>query len=203
MNILKKGFTYYVLSTVFIALILMLYIKGDVIAPMLDFSGWVFFITSCISHSAILLLVLWLVFFLPWALLRRERLAKGLYIGSVSILAILAFINMQVYKIYRFHINGFIINMLTGPAAGDIFDFDAKLFLSEGLLLVVILLVTIGLWMACVWMAPRWSRRHTIGAIVSLTAFLLVANGCYMYGSFVMKPSIVKSTKLIPYYFPL
>jgi len=203
MKLIKEGFLYYICSTLLLALMFMCYIPGSSVMESMDALGWLFFLTSCVAHAAVLLLAVWLLFFLPWALLRWRRVAITLLVDSFSLLGMLAFVNLQVYKIYRFHINGFIINMLTGPAAGDIFDFDAKLFLSEGLLLVVILLVTISLWMACVWMAPRWSRRHTIGAIVSLTAFLLVANGCYMYGSFVMKPSIVKSTKLIPYYFPL
>ena len=141
MNTLKKGFTYYVLGTIFISLILMFYIKGDVIISMLDFSGWVFFISSCISHSAILLLALWLIFFMPWSLLRKNILAMGLFVSAVSILAILAFINMQVYKIYRFHINGFIINMLTGPNAGDIFDFSPYLYLTEGISLLFVLAI--------------------------------------------------------------
>ena len=168
MNILKKGFTYYVLGTIFLSIILMFYIKGDVIAPMLDLSGWVFFITSCISHSAILLLALWLVFFLPWALLKKERLAAGLFIGSVSILAILAFINMQVYKIYRFHINGFIINMLTGPNAGDIFDFSPYLYLTEGISLIFVIVACIGLWPAATWLSSRIRKTKILCLSIKL-----------------------------------
>ena len=198
MNILKKGFTYYVLGTIFISLILMFYIKGDVIISMLDFTGWVFFITSCISHSAILLLALWLIFFLPWALLRKNKLATGLFISAVSILAILAFINMQVYKIYRFHINGFIINMLTGPNAGDIFDFSPYLYLTEGISLLLVIAACIGLWPAATYLSSRIKKKGIIALSTILIGVTLIANGIHVYGSFVAKPSILQSVRLVP-----
>lgn len=203
MKLIKEGFIYYLCSTLLLAVLLMCYIVGSSVSDSMDALGWLFFLTSCVGHAAVVLMALWLLFFVPWALLRWRRVAVFLLVGSFALLGMLAFVNLQVYKIYRFHINGFILNMLTGPAAGDIFDFDTKLYLSEGLLLVVILMVMIGLWRACVWMAPRWRTHHHLYAAIGFIAMLLVANGCYMYGSFVMKPSVVKSAKLIPYYFPL
>lgn len=203
MQLMKEGFIYYVCSTLLLAVLLMCYIAGSSVSESMDALGWLFFLTSCVGHSAVVLMALWLLFFFPWALLRWRRVAVFLLVGSFALLGMLAFVNLQVFKIYRFHINGFIFNMLTGPAAGDIFDFDTKLYLSEGLLLVVILMVMIVLWRVCVWMAPRWRTHHHLYSAIGFIAILLVANGCYMYGSFVMKPTVVKSAKLIPYYFPL
>ena len=181
----------------------MFYIKGDVIVPMLDLSGWIFFVTSCISHSAILLLALWLIFFLPLALLKKERWAVGLFVGAVSILATMAFINMQVYKIYRFHINGFIINMITGPNAGDIFDFSPYLYLTEGLSLLIVIGICIALWPAAKWLSQRIRKKGVTILIATLVGITLIANGIHVYGSFVAKPSILQSVRLVPYYFPL
>ena len=165
------------------------YVKGDVIVPMLDLSGWIFFVTSCISHSAILLLALWLIFFLPLALLKKERWAVGLFVGAVSILATMAFINMQVYKIYRFHINGFIINMITGPNAGDIFDFSPYLYLTEGLSLLIVIGICIALWPAAKWLSQRIRKKGVTILIATLVGITLIANGIHVYGSFVAKPS--------------
>ena len=190
MNLIKQGFIYYLLATIFGGLLLMFYIQGDSVVASMDAAGWLFFVTSCLSHAAILLLALWLVFFLPWALLKLRRLAATLLITATSLLMMVGFVNMQVYKIYRFHLNGFILNMLTGPGAGDIFDFDWKLYLTEGLFLAVIV-------------GQRWQKRHTTVSILSLVGTLLIANGIHVYGSFVVKPSIIKSVKLVPYYFPL
>jgi membrane-anchored protein YejM (alkaline phosphatase superfamily) len=203
MKLVKQGFIYYVLATLLGGLLLMFYIEGDSVVEAMDAVGWLFYVTSCLSHAAILLLALWLVLFLPWALLKLRRLAATLLVTATSLLMMTGFINMQVYKIYRFHLNGFILNMLTGPGAGDIFDFDWKLFVTEALFLAVIIALCIGGW----WLSGRllqyWQKRHTLMAILSLLATLLIANGIHVYGSFVVKPSIIKSVKLVPYYFPL
>ena len=203
MNLIKQGFIYYLLATIFGGLLLMFYIQGDSVVASMDAAGWLFFVTSCLSHAAILLLALWLVFFLPWALLKLRRLAATLLITATSLLMMVGFVNMQVYKIYRFHLNGFILNMLTGPGAGDIFDFDWKLYLTEGLFLAVIVGLCIGGWWLSGRIVRQWKKRHTVVSILSLVATLLIANGIHVYGSFVVKPSIIKSVKLVPYYFPL
>ena len=177
----------------------MFYIKGDTVCDSMDAVGWVFYLTSCLSHTAIVMLVLWLVLYLPWALLRLHRLAATLLVTGTTLLTALAFVNMQVYKIYRFHINGFILNMLTGPNAGDIFDFDAKLYLTEGMILAVIAALCIGGW----WLCKRLSSPVSSWLTLALALSLFVANGIYVYGSFVVRPSVIKSARLVPYYFPL
>lgn len=203
MKLVKQGFIYYLLATLMGGLLLMFYIQGDSIVEAMDATGCFFFVTSCLSHAAILLLALWLVFFLPWALLKLRKLAATLLITATSLLMMVGFVNMQVYKIYRFHLNGFILNMLTGPGAGDIFDFDWKLYLTEGLFLAVIVALCIGGWWLSGRIVHQWKKRHTVLAVLSLLATLLIANGIHVYGSFVVKPSIIKSVKLVPYYFPL
>ncbi len=203
MKQIKQGFIYYIIATLLAGLLLLFYIQGDPVGKSMDALGWLFFLTSCVSHAAIIMLALCLVLFLPWALLKLHRLAASLFVGGVSMLMMAGIVNMQVYKIYRFHINGFILNMLAGPNAGDIFDFDTSLYITECLALLAVVAVCIGGW----WVSGRivriWQRRHTLWAVFSLVATLLIANGCYVYGSFVVKPSVMKSAKQLPYYFPL
>ena len=203
MNLIKQGFIYYLLATIFGGLLLMFYIQGDSVVASMDAAGWLFFVTSCLSHATILLLALWLVFFLPWALLKLRKVAATILITATSLLLMVGFVNMQVYKIYRFHLNGFILNMLTGPGAGDIFDFDWKLYITEGFFLTAIVALCIGGWWLSGRIAKHWKKRHTVISILSLVGTLLIANGIHVYGSFVVKPSIIKSVKLVPYYFPL
>lgn len=199
----QKGFIYYLLASLFIGLLFMFYIQGDIVAQQIDGWGWLFFLTSCLSHATILVLALYLVFFLPWVLMRLKRLAAILFVTAVSLLGILSFVNMQVYKIYRFHINGFILNMLTGPNPGDIFQFDTMLLLQEGLMFLLVAAVCVSLWFVAGWLSRFWKRRLSVYAIVLTTAILLIANGMHIYGAFVVKPSILMTTRLVPYYFPL
>ena len=203
MKQLKRGFFYYVLAVLLVGLLLMFYMQGDPVASSMDGLGWVFFTTSCLGHAAVVLLVVLLVCYVPWALLRWRRVAAVLMVTAVSLLTMVAFVNMQVYKIYRFHINGFILNMLTGPGAGDIFDFDTQLYITEGLIGLAIVAVCVALWWLSGWLDKRWRALHVKLCAAALLALLVVANGCYVYGSFVVKPSVMKSAQLVPYYFPL
>ena len=203
MKRLKQGFLYYLFATLLLGGLLMFYIKGDTVGDSMDAIGWVFYLTSCLSHAAIVMLALWLVLYLPWALLRLRRLAATLLVTGTTLLTALAFVNMQVYRIYRFHINGFILNMLTGPNAGDIFDFDAKLYLTEGLILTAIAALCIGGWWLCKRLSSSFPFSFSFWLTLSFPLSLLVANGIYVYGSFVVRPSVIKSARLVPYYFPL
>ena len=68
-----------------------------------------------------------------------------LLVTTTSLLAILIFLNMQVYHIYRFHINGMVLSMVMGEGASDIFVFSPLLYLKEGGLLALIALLCVGL----------------------------------------------------------
>ena len=203
MKSIKTAILYHFLSTLLVGTIFLCYAWGDAVVSGMDILGWLFFITSCFSHAALLLLAPLLVLCLPFSLMRLPRVAATLFAGSASLLAMVAFVNMQVYRIYRFHINGFILNLLTGPGAGDIFDFDVKLYLTEGLLLAAIAALCIALWPLAAKWSQRWGGKHFALSTSLLAVMLLIANGCHVYGSFVLKPSIVKSVRLVPYYFPL
>lgn len=204
MNTLQKtGFIYYLLASLFIGLLFSAYIIGDTVASQIDGWGWLFFLTSCLSHAALLVLALYLVAFLPWTLLRLRRLAATLFVVSVSVLGMLGFVNMQVYKIYRFHINGFILNMLTGPNPGDIFQFDGALLRQEGLLLAVIAAISVALWVAAGRLASHWGKKTCAWGAGLVAVLLLTANSLHVYGAFVVKPSILLTARLVPYYFPL
>jgi membrane-anchored protein YejM (alkaline phosphatase superfamily) len=199
----KKGFIYYLLASLFVGLLFVCYITGDAVTEQVDGWGWLFFLTSCLSHAALLVLALYLVFFLPWALLRLRRVAVTLFVTAVSLLGAVSFVNMQVYKIYRFHINGFILNMLTGPNPGDIFQFDTALLLQEGALLMGVVAVCVLLWIAAARLSRIWKRKVYIWGIATVTALLLTSNALHVYGAFVVKPSILLTARLVPYYFPL
>jgi len=200
---LTKGFIYYIITSLFLGCLFMCYIQGDSVVGKIDFVGWVFFIFSCISHAALLELALFLVLFLPLTLLRCRRVATTMFVSSVALLYAIVFLNMQVYKIYRFHINGFVLNMLTGPNPGDIFQFDESLVLREGITLLIIALVAVGAWWAARWLSQRWRRNYNHWAAGLLVFSLLVANGLHIYGAFVVKPSILLTARLVPYYFPI
>lgn len=57
----KQGFLFFAFSTLLIALQFGLYITDSSILGLMDLEGWLFFITSCISHAAMFALIPYLL----------------------------------------------------------------------------------------------------------------------------------------------
>lgn len=196
------GFMYFTAATVLFAVQLMMYMKGSPVAAMMDFGGWLFFVTSCVSHAACLALLPFLVLFTPFGLFGRYRTGGALMAVGVSLLSVLIFLNMQVYDIYRFHINGFVLNMVTGDGAGEIFTFDTMLYVKEVAFFLLLIAVSVGLWVAVLRYGGRVRRSvvwPVLGVVVGCTLF---AHVYHIYAAFMQKSSVIKSQRLIPYYFP-
>ena len=200
---LKEGFAYYCLLTTVITLMFIWYILNSQILGVMDFMGWMFYITSSISHAACLSLIIYIVY----ALIATTTLKKTAK-GAMSILAtlgiILCYVNEQVYQIYKFHINGFVINMVTGPGASQIFTFDTRLYIQYILYIILTTGACIGAW----WLVKAiikkgYVKGKNIGiAIAIMVGSTLFAHVYHIFASFYQKQSVIVSERLLPYYFP-
>lgn len=81
-DLFKSAYIYYLLAVALIGAIFFVAILGDSVLPAMDVTGWIFFVTSCLSHASILVLILLLIFFMPWSLLKMGRLATVLFVGN-------------------------------------------------------------------------------------------------------------------------
>ena len=197
----KQGFLFFAFSTLLIALQFGLYITDSSILGLMDLEGWLFFITSCISHAAMFALIPYLLS-LIFTFCRCTKTARIVQIVGIILLCIINYLNSQVYAIYHFHINGFVLSMVFGEGAGEIFNFDIMLYLKEIALFLVVAAIVIGVWYASYFL---WKKRQKAyawiiaGCIIGSTLF---AHLCHIYGAFYQQPSVMKSSALLPYYFP-
>lgn len=133
---------------------------------------------------------------------RCTKTARIVQIVGIILLCIINYLNSQVYAIYHFHINGFILNMVFGEGASEIFNFDIMLYLKEIALFLVVAAIVIGIWYVSylLWKKRQKAYAWTIaGCIIGSTLF---AHLCHIYGAFYQQPSVMKSSALLPYYFP-
>ena len=144
-NGLKQGFLFYAFSTILIAIQFGFYIVGSPVLDYMDFEGWVFFAASCVSHASQFALLPYLLGFLV-LLCRFPKTARVVQIVGVVLLCVLNYLNSQVYAIYHFHINGFVLSMVFGEGAGEIFNFDALLYLKEAGLFAIVAAIVVGVW---------------------------------------------------------
>lgn len=199
---LKPGFIYLAITTLIFFVQLVCYIWGSPVTSAMDAAGWAFYLTSCLSHGACLAIILWAVLCLPLSLARLPRVGGWVMSVGAALVSVLLFLNMQVYDIYRFHINGFVLNLVFGGGGSEIFTFDTALYLREGLLLAIFVALAIGAWIASMKLSRLCTRAFvwtTIGVMLGCT---LWAHGYHIYAAFMQKSSVLKSQRLIPYYFP-
>lgn len=201
LSALKRGFLFYVLSTLLIAIQFGFYIVGTTVLDFMDFEGWLFFMASCVSHASQFALIPFLAYVILSAC-KLRRLAVVTHVALVVVLCIVNYLNMQVFALYRFHINGFVLNMFFGDSAGEIFTFDTMLYVKEFAYFLLLAAVVIGLWWLSTMAWRRWHRAFAwlfAGIFVGCTLF---AHGWHVYASFMQHQSVVKSARLLPYYFP-
>lgn len=87
---------------------------------MMDVGGWMFYITAACSHAALWALIPYIVSLIVAITVRRHQAAAITHIILVSLLNILAYIDGSVYSLYKFHINGFVLNLLVGEGNSEI-----------------------------------------------------------------------------------
>lgn len=136
------------------------------------------------------------------AALRLPRIAKISHISLVAILAILLFLDHQVYAIYRFHINGFVLSMVFGEGASQIFNFDLMLYLKEGLAFLGVVLAVVVLEKGAGMLYAKRGKAYALPVILTFVGCTLFAHLWHIYASFNQHQSVTKSAQLLPYYFP-
>ena len=196
-------YAYYLTVSVFIGGILMLNIYGTPLVKEMDFVGWIFFFTSCLSHAAIIILPVLLIVLLAtlWKPLRKTGII--LFVSSVTVLAMLATLDMQVFHLYRFHINGIVLSLVFGGGGKEIFNFSTILYIKEILLLVFVGILPIILFFVIQKNINRITRKVVNIASICLILCCFFANAIHIYGHFTQNTSIMKARQVVPYYFPL
>lgn len=201
---LKQCFILYTLSTLVLAVQFMTYMGGgNSIAEIMDTEGWVFFAASCVSHASQIALVPFALGTLLVACRCGRKVSVAVQTAGMALLFALNYLNMQVYSIYRFHINGFVLSMVFGDSAAEIFTFSTALYLKEALALAGMAAMAVGLYMlsAVVW--KRFGRRFSVWAVAgSFIGCTLFAHLWHIYAAFYQHQSVMKSATLLPYYFP-
>lgn len=198
---LQRAFLFFFATTLVLAGQFLFALFGSTALEQMDAIGALFYLASCLSHAATWMLPSLLVALLCIAcrLGRVALIVQGLLAGIVVVLAGL---DAQIYAIYRFHINGFVLNMAFGPGAGEIFAFDSALLLKEGFLLLLLALLILGAYLASRWLWRRRGKAYLGWGLGLLLGATVLAHLVHIWGSFVSRPAIVQSAKLLPYYFP-
>ncbi len=179
----RKQLVYIILWTTFIngllaSLISLPAIMGSPLAGS-HYLSIIYLALQQIGHFQFLAFLLGIPLIAITVLLPHKRLILTLTALLFSAFMLLIFIDYAVFRLYRFHLNGMVWNMLTGGALEEIFVFDRSNILTViGFIVTIILAQTIILWL----LARRQSgNTNRFGWRVFFIVLLIQLGGQSLY----------------------
>jgi hypothetical protein len=173
---------------------------------------WVYARAAFLSTFAIFMILLGLIL---WPFTRLIKSPVQLFILPPTVLflfQVLLLADVHIYEIFRFHINGLVINTLTTEGVGDSVQVGgqtvATLFIYLGLLCF---LEWGGLWGLARYFSRRptrvarsaFQRKSPTLALILLSVTIVADKGIFAYANFYDMTSITRYQKLFPLYLPL
>ncbi len=202
-NHLKFGFTIFILGTLALFSQFFLYFLQSNIAETTDLIGYSYYLLAAFSHAGLFALIPYLSYILLSVLIPYPRINQGFLITSYFLLNLTAYINGIVFQLYKFHINGLVIDMLFDTNAAQIFTFDTSLILK--LSLKILLWSLIGA--ALLWMAYRFhthlKKRYIRYYFYFLISCILSTHLLHAYAAASNQFSIQNVTSCLPQFYPL
>ena len=195
----KCSFLYYFITSLVLGGIFISYLGDGAVAQAMDARGWAFYATATLSWAAVFALVPYLLATVVYALTRRCGAASVVQISLTVLLLAYFLVNGMIYAQYRFHINGFVLDMLFSEGAGDIFQFNASIYIKLATAFVGLVLAAMAVWKGCRFVIGKWNYAAAFPASLLLVAALLFSNGFHAYAAVVKIPSVIRSAPAVPY----
>src|SRR3972149_2454540 len=177
-----------------------------------DFGVWIYAHVAFLSTFAIFMTLFWL---LLWPFTRFIKSPLQLFTPPPALLLVfqvLLLVDVRIYEIFRYHINGLVINTITTEGAGDSVDLGGKTITT----LILILLALIFLeWGGLLGLNRFFSRRKRMASsngllrripliLVSLFLTIIISDKfIFAYANFYDMTGIIRYQKLFPLYLPL
>lgn len=164
-----------------------------------------FFIVSLASISSAT--ILYLIFFILLILFRFTK-KTILYLGAILFILtnISLIVDFFIYKIFKFHINAMVLNILTSPNATD--SIQIGLMPVIAFISVIILLITFEFYLikklAYSDIILKEKLNKKLNKIIILPLLIIILSEKFIYGYFSLTSNtIVSKFKVIPLYQPL
>ncbi len=202
---LKCGFILFLgVAFVFFIVFIVSIISGGV-SDDLDLLSWIYYLFSALGHAALISLILFIVLYLPLTLIfKKNKIGAICYMIGAVIVQFLLILDSYVFDLYKFHINGFVLELVFGGGASDIFVFDSGLYLRFG---IIILFSAILPFILIYYIASKNYKKIGSRSIALISVFLIISLLISHIGHAVARAtnqaSIQKSATVLPLFFPL
>jgi len=202
-NRLKLGFAIYIAGSFTLFLQFFLYLLQSNIASTTDFAGYGYYLVAAFAHAGLFALIPYLLYILMSLACPFPRFNQGLLITFYFLLNIIAYLNGLVFQLYKFHINGLVLDMVFGQDAGQVFNFETSLILRFALTILAVGFLFSGI----IWIAYRFyqrlRRRQIILYLVLFVCSTLSAHLVHAYAAASNQFSIQNVATCLPQFYPL
>lgn len=168
--------------------------------------GWTFAAAALVSNTAMLYAVVWLLLAVLAVVVPGRWLLLGIAAPLLLLFHAATVVDAGLYRIFRYHFNGMVLNVLTTPGAWDSVD------LGVGTV-ATFCVVALALMAAEVWLARRClARASAAGRLLgvrpawialAVVVCVLADKGIFAYADLFNRADITRFVKLYPLYQPL
>lgn len=199
-ELIKKGLWYFLFNAILMLLIATRYFKY--FSEVESFITIFYLTIATVSHF-IALPFLFFLLYLPLVLVYPNRRAAWIWAGILTALSVfLLVLDTIIFNLYRMHFNLFILGLLFGGGAGQIFEFSILQFvLGIGILLIFIAMFLYAAYSFFSWKRVENFRKGWLifGSVVTM---MLASHFIHAWADAASYLPITKSSRYYPLYFP-
>ena len=164
--------------------------------------SWFYLLMTTIGHLGIIPL-LGIVLSVAFSFLLKKFkfiLTVSVILNSIGLMFLT--VDSFIFSQYRFHLNKFVLDMLLGGGAGDIFQFSGFMyFITIGsILLLLSFELFVGNW---IWKKKLYLKIKTKSILIILFSMMIGSHLTHAYASAMSYSPVTKNAHIYPLYFPL
>lgn len=200
---LKRGFALFTVTTFALFVEFIIYLLSSTYMQEITLGSMVYYLMAAFSHAAMFTILLYLLCYLPFSFCKVTRKIGTIITFILSFLVVLlGYINGEVFKIYKFHINGFVLDLLFGKGAGDIFVVNNALIIRcIAIILIFFLFFALLASIGMRFYLQIYKRIKLI--FITLFVSLVCAHLSHAYAAAANVGSIQDVSACLPQYYPL
>jgi len=157
-----------------------------------------------ISHFAFLQYLIFGILYIPFTFFfTQKKILQTIAILIFSTSIFILLIDTEVYKLYRFHINSFTLNLLFGGNGLEIFEFSSSLYLFAVLIFFAIILFEFFVLKLFNYLFKKEILKNGWLIFSIILLMLISSHLIHAWANAAAYKPITKSSRLYPLYFPL
>lgn len=200
---LKTGFILFILGTLTLFLQFFFYLIQSNIASTTDWIGYVYYIIAALGHASLFAFIPYILYLPLTLIVPFPRVNQGILLAVYFLLNILAYLNGLVFQLYKFHINGLILDMVFGNNAGDIFVFNTRLVLRA----IFTFLFIAGLFAGIAYMGYKFSSkiraRQIKLSVTLLICCIVISHLWHGYAAATNQAPVQNVASCLPQFYPM